>query len=264
MFLDEINASGTEIQKAFYSLIHEKRIGEYHLPKGSIVVAAGNRANDSAITRQISSALVNRMFHVQLKADPKQWLHWAYENDIHPWVTDYITQRPDHLFTEPPRTEEPYSTPRSWHMLSDALKEYGAGEKPMPDEVLRMLTYGCISAKHAGMFVAYTKQLGNRHLLNDIFKGEATFPSKPEERDVLYFLAQSFRAKLLHELPQSKNKMNKDAQYLAHRAKALIKDLARINFEMAQIVVTSDDEGKLPDWFLIEVVRDLPRLVSED
>ena len=58
--------------------------------------------------------------------------------------------------------------------------------------------------------------------------------------------------------------MNKDAQYLAHRAKALIKDLARINFEMAQIVVTSDDEGKLPDWFLIEVVRDLPRLVSED
>ena len=264
LFLDEINASGTEIQKAFYSLIHEKRIGEYHLPKGSIVVAAGNRANDSAITRQISSALVNRMFHVQLKADPKQWLHWAYENDIHPWVTDYITQRPDHLFTEPPRTEEPYSTPRSWHMLSDALKEYGAGEKPMSDDVLRMLAYGCISAKHAGMFVAYTKQLGNRHLLNDIFKGEASFPSKPEERDVLYFLAQSFRAKLLHELPQSKNKMNKDAQYLAHRAKALIKDLARINFEMAQIVVTSDDEGKLPDWFLIEVVRDLPRLVSED
>ena len=264
LFLDELNACSQEVQKAFYSLIHERRIGEYHLPVGSIVIGAGNRAQDSAIVKTMSSALINRMFHVQLKADPKQWLQWAYENDIHPWVVDYITQRPDHLFAEPPKTEETYSTPRSWHMLSDALKEYGAGEKPMSDDVLRMLAYGCISAKHAGMFVAYTKQLGNRHLLNDIFKGEASFPSKPEERDVLYFLAQSFRAKLLHELPQSKNKMNKDAQYLAHRAKALIKDLARINFEMAQIVVTSDDEGKLPDWFLIEVVRDLPRLVSED
>ena len=264
LFLDELNACSQEVQKAFYSLIHEKRIGEYHLPKGSIVIGAGNRAQDSAIVKTMSSALVNRMFHVQLKADSKQWIQWAYENDIHSWVIDYITQRPDHLFMEPPKTEEPYSTARSWHMLSDALKEYGAGETPMSDDVLRMLTYGCISAKHAGMFVAYTKQLGNRHLLNDIFKGEASFPSKPEERDVLYFLAQSFRAKLLHELPQNKNKMNKDAQYLAHRAKALIKDLARINFEMAQIVVTSDDEGKLPDWFLIEVVRDLPRLVSED
>ena len=264
LFLDELNACSQEVQKAFYSLIHERRIGEYHLPVGSIVIGAGNRAQDSAIVKTMSSALVNRMFHVQMKADSHQWLTWAYENNIHPWVTDYIGQRPDHLFSEPPKTEEPYSTPRSWHMLSDALKEYGAGDKPISDDVLRMLTYGCISAKHAGMFVAYTKQLGNRHLLNDIFKGEASFPSKPEERDVLYFLAQSFRAKLLHELPQNKNKINKDAQYLAHRAKALIKDLARINFEMAQIVVTSDDEGKLPDWFLIEVVRDLPRLVSED
>ena len=79
---------------------------------------------------------------------------------------------------------------------------------------------------------------------------------------MLYFLAQSFRAKLLHELPQNKNKMSKESQYLAHRSKALIKDLCRINFEIAQLVVTSDDEGKLPDWFLIEVIRDLPRLVN--
>lgn len=264
LFLDELNACSQEVQKAFYSLIHERRIGEYHLPEGSVVIGAGNRLQDSAIVKTMSSALINRMFHVQLKADAKQWLHWAYDNNIHRWVTDYITQRPDHLFAEPPKTEEPYSTPRSWHLLSDALKEYGAGDKGISDETLRMLTYGCISAKHAGMFVAYTKQLGNRHLLNDIFKGEANFPSRPEDRDVLYFLAQSFRAKLLHELPQSKNRMNKDAQYLAHRAKAMIKDLARINFEIAQIVVTSDDDGKLPEWFLIEVVRDLPRLVSED
>ena len=136
LFLDELNACSQEVQKAFYSLIHEKRIGEYRLPKGSIVIGAGNRAQDNAIVKTMSSALINRMFHVQLKADTKQWIQWAYENDIHPWVTDYITQRPDHLFTEPPKTEEPYSTPRSWHMLSDALKEYGAGEKPMPDEVL--------------------------------------------------------------------------------------------------------------------------------
>lgn len=262
LFLDELNACSQEIQKAFYSLIHERRIGEYHLPKGSIVIGAGNRAQDSAIVKTMSSALVNRMFHVQMKADTYQWLNWAYENDIHPWITDYIGQRPDHLFSEPPKTEEPYSTPRSWHLLSDALKEYVAGEKDVSEDVLRMLTYGCISAKHAGMFIAYTKQLGNKNLLNEIIKGERHFPSKPEERDVLYFLAQSFRAKLLHELPQNKNKMSKESQYLAHRAKALIKDLSRINFEIAQLVVTSDDEGKLPDWFLMEVIRDLPRLVN--
>ncbi len=262
LFLDELNACSQEVQKAFYSLIHERRVGEYHLPAGSIVVGAGNRAQDGAIVKTMSSALINRMFHVQMKVDAAQWLVWAYENHLHPWVTDYISQRPEHLFSEPPKTEEPYSTPRSWHMLSDALTEYGAGEKNLTENILRVLTYGCISAKHAGMFLAFVKQLGNRHLLAEILKGDAKWPSRPEERDVLYFLAQSFRARLLHDLPESKQNMNKDAQYLAHRAKALIKELSQINNELAQMVVSSEEGEVLPDWFMVEIVRDLPRLVK--
>lgn len=262
LFLDELNACTQEVQKAFYSLIYEKRIGEYHLPKGSIIIGAGNRAQDSAIVKMMSSALVSRMFHVQLKVDVGQWLTWAYENGIHPWITDYISQRPNHLFSEPPKTEEPYSTPRSWHMLSDILKEYGAEEHMLADETLRMLVYGCISASHAGMFLAFTKQLGNKYLLDDIIKGTEKWPAKPEQRDVLYFVAQSFRAKLIHELPESKQKLNRQAQYLSYRAKALIKDLSLINYEIAQMVVSSEEGGALPDWFMIEIVRDLPRLVK--
>ena len=72
LFLDELNACTSEVQKAFYSLIHERRIGEYSLPEGSIVVGAGNRAQDNAITRPMSSALVNRMFHVELTASPSK------------------------------------------------------------------------------------------------------------------------------------------------------------------------------------------------
>jgi MoxR-like ATPase len=56
LFLDELNACSQEVQKAFYSLIHEHRIGEYELPKGSIVIGAGNRAQDSAIVKPMSSA----------------------------------------------------------------------------------------------------------------------------------------------------------------------------------------------------------------
>lgn len=264
LFLDELNACSQEVQKAFYSLIHEKRIGEYHLPNGSVVIGAGNRSQDGAIVKTMSTALINRMFHVQLVADPKQWLDWAYESSLHPWVIDYITERPDHLFSEPPKTEEPYSTPRSWHMLSDALKEYGAGEKDVPEKILRVLAYGSVSSSHAGMFLAFVKQLGNKNLLKEIIKGEARFPSAPEERDILYFVAQSFRAKLLLELPDDKQSISRSAQELAHRAKAMIKDLSHINIELAQMVVSSDDGKVLPEWFMVEIVRDLPRLVKNE
>lgn len=264
LFLDELNACSQEVQKAFYSLIHERRIGEYHLPEGSIVIGAGNRTQDGAIVKTMSSALVNRMFHVQLKADSGIWLAWAYENEIHPWITDYISQRPDHLFSEPPKTEEPYSTPRSWHMLSDALKSYGPGNngEDLSEETLRFLTYGCLSPSHAGMFIAFTKNRDSRKTLNEIIKGDRKWPSKPEDRDVLYFLAQSFRARLIHDLPEEKSKMSGETKFFTHRAKALIKELSQINFELAQMVVASDDDEKLPDWFMIEVVRDLPRMVK--
>ena len=36
LFLDELNACSHEVQKVFYSLIHERRLGEYYLPKGFI------------------------------------------------------------------------------------------------------------------------------------------------------------------------------------------------------------------------------------
>src|SRR3989304_6174205 len=127
LFLDELNACSHEVQKAFYSLIHERRIGEYVLPTGSIVIGAGNRAQDSAIVKPLSSALINRMVHVQMRVSHRDWLAWANVNDIHPLVIEYIQVRPDHLWSEPAKHEEPFSSPRSWHMLSDALKSYGSG-----------------------------------------------------------------------------------------------------------------------------------------
>ncbi len=268
LFLDELNACTQEVQKAFYSLIHEKRIGEYHLPAGSVVIGAGNRSQDSAIVKTMSSALINRMFHVQLVADSAQWLDWAYQNNLHPWVIDYITQRPDHLFSEPPKTEEPYSTPRSWHLLSDALYEYGFGEEKTikgdktAENMLRVIAYGCLTAAHAGMFIAFTKNIDNKHKLAAIIKGTEKWPSNPEDRDILYFLAQSFRARLLHDLPDNKNKLDKETQFLTHRAKALIKELSQINHELALMVVSADGDEVLPDWFMVEIVRDLPRLAS--
>src|SRR5215475_11823577 len=125
LFLDELNACSHEVQKAFYSLIHERRIGEYHLPAGSEVIGAGNRAQDSAIVKPMYSALINRMVHVHLKVSHRDWLEWAFDSGIHPLIIEYIQSRPDHLWSPPPKHEEPFSTPRAWHILSDALHEYG-------------------------------------------------------------------------------------------------------------------------------------------
>ena len=48
----------------------------------------------------------------------------------------------------------------------------------------------------------------------------------------------------------------------AYRAKGMIKELAVINFEIAQMIVAADGAEALPDWFMMEIIRDLPRLVG--
>ena len=69
-------------------------------------------------------------------------------------------------------------------------------------------------------------------------------------------------AKLLQELPDNKKNLSSDAKFLTHRAKALMKDLATINNEIAQMVVSADEGKVLPEWFMVEIIRDLPRLVQ--
>jgi hypothetical protein len=260
LFLDELNACSHEVQKAFYSLIHERRIGEYVLPAGSIVIGAGNRAQDSAIVKPMSSALLNRLVHIHLKVSHRDWLLWAQENGIHHLVVEYIQTRPDHLWSQPPKTEEAFSTPRSWHMLSDALHGFG---DDLPEDALEVLAFGCLSPQHAGQFKAFVKQIRSKYRLAAILKGETGWPHKPEDRDVLYFLAQSFRAQLIKELPVERAGLTDNHQALAHHAKALIKDLAAISLEIAQLVVVKQDGESLPSWLMVEIVRDLPRLVEK-
>lgn len=260
LFLDELNACSQEVQKSFYSLIHEHRIGEYKLPEGSIVIGAGNRAQDSAIVKPMSSALINRMMHLQLRASHKDWLDWASISGIHKYIIEYINLRPDHLLSQPPKHEEPFSTPRSWHMLSDVLNEYGDN---MTDEALEILVHSCLSPHHATQFKAFIKQINNRYKLSSIMNGDEKWPHKPEDRDVLYFLSQSFRTQLIKELPKDKEIMNDKQKMLTHRAKALIKDLSSISLEMAQMVVANNNnEESLPGWFMVDIIRDLPRLVD--
>jgi MoxR-like ATPase len=227
LFLDELNAASPDVQKAFYSLILDRRIGSYELPAGSIVIGAGNRATDNALARPMASALVNRLIHVHLRASAADWFEWAGANGVHPWVLDYLTDRPDQLWSQAPKTEEPFSTPRSWHMLSDALHSWGEA-------------------------------------LEAILKGDASWPRRPQDRDLLYYLAEAFRARLVKELPAEKNQGSNAGRQLAFRAKTLLVELAEISLEIAQTVLADDEDGVplLPTWFLVEAARDLPRLVA--
>ena len=101
LFLDEINAAPPLVQASLYQLVLDRRVGEYVLPDGWWIVAAGNRQQDRAVTFRMSSALANRFVHLELEPDVDDWRTWAIATGLDPLVVSFIGFRPALLRQEP-------------------------------------------------------------------------------------------------------------------------------------------------------------------
>jgi hypothetical protein len=187
LFIDELNSAVPDVQKAFYSLILDRRLGDYELPEGSRVVGAGNRIEDRALVRPMATALSNRMVHVALEPSAEAWLAWGTEHGIHPLVLGFVRARPDRLHELPPNDATPaYPTPRAWHMLSDSLHT-------VDDALWPALAAGSVGDRAGAEFSAFARRATLAPSLLDLAEGRAHVPDDP---DLQYFLGASCLALL--------------------------------------------------------------------
>ncbi len=180
LFLDEINAAPPLVQASLYQLVLDRRIGEYVLPEGWTLIAAGNRQQDKAVTFRLSSALGNRFIHIDLDTDLKDWRNWAMNNRIHPLVLAFLGVKPN-LLQKPPGDEAAYPTPRSWHMLSGLLDTFGGIEG------CKDLIRGTIGEGTGIEFVEFCKRSLSEASLRTIVNNpsNATLPTALDELYVL-------------------------------------------------------------------------------
>jgi hypothetical protein len=158
LFLDELPACSPDIQKAFYSLLLERRLGEHCLPPGTWVVAAGNRAEDRALVRAMSAALVNRVTILNVRVDESEWLSWARGHGVRHEVLGMIALMPEALMRPVPAEPLPFSTPRAWTSLSRAL-DLAEQAGLLDRETRRTLAFGRVTAEDAAVFCAMAEEM---------------------------------------------------------------------------------------------------------
>ena len=157
LFLDELPACAPDVQKAFYSLLLERRLGEHSLPAGTWVVAAGNRVQDRALVRSLSSALVNRVSILHVRVDVQDWLDWGTANGVRADVLNFISYLPDALMRPVPSEPQPFSTPRAWTLLSRGL-DLAEDAGILTRELRRALAFGRVSAEDAAVYCALAEE----------------------------------------------------------------------------------------------------------
>lgn len=114
LFLDELNAAPPSVQAACFQLVFDRKLGEYTLPAGWRIVAAGNRQSDRAAAQRMASALGNRFGHIDCEVCPAAWRNWAESVGLHPAVIAFISYRNELLHKMDGSDLRAFPTPRSW------------------------------------------------------------------------------------------------------------------------------------------------------
>jgi len=123
LFLDEINTAPPAVQASAYQLILDRRVGEYALPQGWSIVAAGNRENDRGVVYKMPPPLANRFVHFEMEVDFEDWKQWAYRKGIESSIIAFLAYDKSMLFTfDALSNEKSFATPRSWEYVDSIVK----------------------------------------------------------------------------------------------------------------------------------------------
>jgi hypothetical protein len=156
LFLDELTAADHRLQISAYSLILDRRVGNYRLPDGWQIIAAGNASFHGAVSHDMGTALADRMFHFNVQTVIEAFLAHAVERGFAPEVMAYLKVRPDKLDDTASQLANDYligASPRGWEDISNVLKS-GISENGK-----RLFVQGRIGAANAAEFFGVLREI---------------------------------------------------------------------------------------------------------
>ena len=183
LFLDEITSAPPSVSAAAYQLILDRRLGEYEVPDGWAIFAAGNRQGDRGVTYTMPAPLANRFSHFEFETNLDDWVAWAYANGIDERVIGFLRFRPELLFDfDPAHNPVAFPSPRSWEFAHRGLQKFG--NQPT---ILQGTLQACVGPAAGVELNAFVNSLDQMPDLDGIVEGSET--AVPREIDLQYAVA---------------------------------------------------------------------------
>ncbi len=185
LFLDEINSAAPSVSAAAYQLILDRRLGNYEVPDGWAIFAAGNRQGDRGVTYAMPAPLANRFSHYEIELNLDDWVAWAYRHAIDESIIGFLRFRPELLFDfDPAHNPAAFPSPRSWEFAHRALQKFS----DFPDLLLGSLQ-ACVGQAAGIECHAFIESLDQMPDLDKILSGEDI--KAPQEIDLQYAVASA-------------------------------------------------------------------------
>ena len=190
LFLDELNSAAPAVQASAYQLILDRKVGEYTLPEGWAIVAAGNREGDRGVVYRLPSPLANRFVHIEMEVNVADWRDWAMLRGIDPRIVAYIGFKNEALFGfDPTANERSFATPRSWEAAHLILCS------TLPSPLLLDALSGAVGRDNATDFLGFCKVMDLLPDVDAILSGEGD--EAPSDVSALYALSSALVSRIL-------------------------------------------------------------------
>ena len=185
MFLDEITSAPPSVSAAAYQLILDRRLGEYRVPQGWAIFAAGNRQGDRGVTYTMPAPLANRFSHFEVDVNLDDWVAWAYDFGIDERIIGFLRFRPELLFDfDPAHNPVAFPSPRSWEFAHRALQKFDGSR-----EMLLGSLQACVGPAAGIELSAFVENLDQLPDIDAILRGETV--TVPKEVDLQYAVASA-------------------------------------------------------------------------
>ena len=227
LFLDELNSAAPSVQSSAYQLILDRKVGEYELPNGWAIVAAGNREGDSGVTYRMPAPLANRFVHFELEVDVNDWRDWAYKSELDERIIAYISYKNEHLFTFDAKSDsKSFATPRSWEYVGNILKS------SLLSELLLETISGTVGKDVAVSFLSFIRVMDRLPNVANILNAKDVAYS--DEVDVLYALSAGIVSAYLKRQDEKSldNLLSYTLEMKSEFAVMIVQDLQRNGVDM--------------------------------
>jgi len=182
LFLDELTSAPQMTQAGCYQLVLDRRLGEYVLPDGWVVIAAGNPASERGVHFSMPRPLRNRFVHLHLEADLPEWCRWAVRAGVRSEIIAFLRFKPALLHDGDVTSDQnAWPTPRSWQMASNVLKGMSGKVGSAAVEIEAELLEGTIGPAATAEFVGFLRLFRELPSIDEILLNpdKAPLPSEP-------------------------------------------------------------------------------------
>ena len=120
LFLDELNMASPSVMGIAQQLILDRQVGDYKVPEGWFIVAAGNRTEDRAAISQMPAPVANRFIHFHIDSSLDSWKEYAIGAGINEKILAFLNFRPQLLYNFE-KNQSAWPSPRSWEFANTLL-----------------------------------------------------------------------------------------------------------------------------------------------